>query len=87
MVNCGVPVTATTSLKVIVIPAVLPNINIPSLSGDETLSTVGTIPSTIMALFALKDVGLPGIGRVRLALFPEGSIIVPLLSANAESLA
>ena len=40
-----------------------------------------------VALFALKDDELPGIGSVRLALFPEGSIIVPLLSTNAESLA
>ena len=59
----------------------------PSLSGDDTLSTVGTIPSIIIALFTLKDEGLPGIGSVRLASLPEGSIIVPLLNTNAESLA
>ena len=87
MDNWGVPVILTTSSNVTVIPIVEPKVKISFSSGDETVVTLGIIPSIIIALLALNEDDVPGIGRFRLALLPAISIIVPLFRYKAESLA
>ena len=45
---------------------------------------VGAVVSMISALFAPKEPDAPGDDRVRVALFPAASFIVPLFKESAE---
>ena len=46
--------------------------------------TVGAVVSTTKALLSAKELEAPGDARVRVALLPALSLIVPLLSASAD---
>ena len=46
-------------------------------AGDEITGAAGVDVSTIRALFAASELAAPGVGRVRVALFPARSVIVP----------
>jgi hypothetical protein len=51
---------------------------------EFTLVTVGAVVSITIALFAPSEFAAPGVGSVRVALFPYMvSLIVPPLSASA----
>ena len=67
-------------------PTVVAKVNVPFSSGEETLVIAGTIPSIIIALFALNEDAVPGTGRLRLALLPAMSSIVPLFKDSPVSL-
>ena len=48
------------------------------------VGTFGAVVSIINALFAPKEPDAPGDAKVRVALFPAASFIVPLFNASAE---
>ena len=81
-VNCGVPLTVTASVNVTVIAATSPIFNVPSEVVEVTLETVGTTPSITNALLAPRDPEAPGDAKVKVALFPVASFIVPLFKAR-----
>ena len=84
IVNCGVPVTKTFSLKVTVKGILSPMLYRPSFSDDDTFATVGCRPSMIRALLADKELLCPGIGRDSDTSFPAMSCKVPLFNANED---
>jgi hypothetical protein len=47
--------------------------------------TVGAVVSITIALFAPRELVAPGAARVKTALFPAASFIVPPLSSRAEA--
>ena len=53
---------------------------LPSEVDEETLSTVGAIPSITIALFAPREPDAPGDGRVRVTLLDALSLMVPLFA-------
>ena len=53
---------------------------------EDTLTTVGGDPSTTKALFAPREPDAPGDASVNVASLPATSLIVPLLSPNADVL-
>ena len=86
-VNCGVPVTVTASLKVIVIATAPPRLIVPSAVVDVTAEIVGTTPSITSALLAPKELLAAGATKVKVAALPTASLMVPLFNANAVVLA
>ena len=56
-------------------------------AAKDTEDMVGTVVSTINALFAPRELEAPGEASVKVALFPAASLMVPLFSANAPVLA
>ena len=51
---------------------------------DAVVNDIGAFVSMIRALFAPKEPDAPGDAKVRVALFPAASFIVPLFNASAE---
>ena len=58
------PVTVTVSLNAIVTAMTSPVRYRPSSVVDDTEVTVGTAVSIISALFAPRELAVPGVGRV-----------------------
>ena len=54
------------------------------LAALDEIVTVGRMPSMMIALFALREFVAPGVNKVKVALLPEPSLIVPPLRARAE---
>ena len=46
---------------------------------ESTLDTVGLVVSMIMASLAASELAAPGVARVRVAVLPAASLMVPLL--------
>ena len=79
-ISCGVPVTTTDSLKFTVRSRVSPAVKNPSFKLDEIETTVGTDPFTDIFLLSDKEFPEPTSGRVKKALFPAESRILPPLT-------
>ena len=73
----------TVSLNVIAMANVSPILYIPSVLDEETVYTIGAIPSITNALLAPNDPVDPGVCKVKSATFPAASVIVPLFKAKA----
>ena len=80
------PVTDISSLKVIVIGMMAPTVKTLLEVVDDKSDTVDGTVSTTMALFAPSEFAAPGLGRVKVALFPAASLIVPEFKTNADVL-
>ena len=78
------PVTVTTSSKVIVIAIDSLRLYDPSTVGDVTAVTAGTLPSTTMSLSTPSEPVVPGNGNDKIASFPLGSLMVPPFKNNAS---
>ena len=53
---------------------------------DKDVGAPGAVVSIINALFAPKEPDAPGDAKVRVALFPSASFMVPLFNESAEVL-
>ena len=72
----GVPLTASLVVKVRVL--------VPPVAAWAVI--VGAIPSITNAALAVSEPAVPDEGKVRVALLPAASLIVPPLSASGEML-
>ena len=72
-------VAASERVKVTVVVSPVFNDDAP-----DVIAIIGDVVSIISALFALKEPDAPGDDKVRFALFPTASFIVPLFNESAE---
>ena len=79
----GIPVTVTDSLKFTVSNNVSPAIKKPSAILDETVTTLGTEPFTVISLLEDNELVVPIAGIVNIVAFPAESKMVALFKDNA----
>ena len=80
----GAPTTVTASEKATVIVIESPALYEPSAVEEVTPVIVGAVVSITRALLSAKEPEAPGDAKVRVALFPAASLIVPLFNVSAE---
>ena len=83
----GVPpavTTVTASEKATVIVMESPALYEPSAVEEVTPVIVGAVVSITKALLSAKEPEAPGDAKVRVALFPAASLMVPLFNVSAD---
>ena len=74
------PLKTSTVLFASAVPVIVGVESLAAEEVDKDVGALGTVVSIINALFAPKEPEAPSDAKVRVALFPEASFIVPLFN-------